>query len=148
MPHVISKNPAAICCALLMVAAIGCRSEGESSSPAAPQPEPAADAVAEAVDMVSSCDELTNLGPVAQAWDQLCHHATASGAELAAQRIETCRAEFLVRRRAAHPAPPGEPVVEGRGSEAFEAGLRDAMVGAKYDLLQPLSLDSCVPASD
>jgi hypothetical protein len=155
MAYVMSKNHAAIVCALLMVATLACRSDGESSSPSGPQPDTATelpddapDAVWEAVDLVSPCDELENLAPIMTAWDQLCQHATASGAEIAAQRIEACRAEHLARRRAEHPAPPGEPVVEGRGSEAFEAGLRDGMMGAKYDLLQPLSLDACAPASD
>lgn len=156
-------------CCLLAVAAIGCRGrEGVSSAPE-PQPDTATDvasetrpkpgqdlsglpvdtpdAIREAVEMVVACGELENLVPVMTAWDQLCQHATASGAEVAAQRIEACRAELLARKRAAHPAPPGEPVVEGRGSEAYEAGLRDALVGAKYEFREPLSLDACAPAS-
>jgi hypothetical protein len=139
--------------ALLVVAVLGCRGGGSTSPESQPatatEPAPtglavdAPEAIREAVDMVSACGELEDLTPVMKAWDQVCQNATASGAEFAAQRIEACRAEFLARGRAEHPAPPGEPVVEGRGSEAYEAGLRDGLAGAKYDLLQPLSLDSC-----
>lgn len=141
--------------AVLVVAAIGCRGDTVSTTPPDPQsaaatdvaPVEAPDPVREAVDMVSACSELQNLVPVMTAWDLLCQHATASGAEIAAQRIEACRADYLARARAKHPPTGDEPVEEGRGSEAFEAGLRDGLAGAKYDLLAPLSLDSCAPSA-
>jgi hypothetical protein len=149
-------------CSLFVVGVIGCRGGGDSTSPdsqpdtapeSGPKPDqglPAdtSDAVRETVDLISSCGELENLVPVITAWTQLCQHATASGAEIAAQRIEACRSEFLARRRAEHPAGAGEPVVEGRGAEDYEAGLREALALQKYDFLAPLSLDSCDPSSD